>query len=159
VAHGTYRSKVGGTSMNNRLSDEVSYPSALPSVVILCGLLFTGFILPTDSSVQVFQVAAFGAGAALVLGTGIEVYSNIRGLLRTDILMLWVLYGLTFLEFLFPQPKVESLVSASAATSGTYAVFLGLAGLVVGRHLVPKRNRVHNNLTVVTRFRPSGIFP
>ena len=53
--------------------------------------------------------------------------------------MFWVLYGLTFLEFLFPQPGVDALVSSAAASNGTNAVLLGFAGLAVGRHLVPRR--------------------
>jgi oligosaccharide repeat unit polymerase len=53
--------------------------------------------------------------------------------------MLWVLYGLTLLEFLFPQPDVNGAVSVEAATRGTVAVLLGFLGLAVGRYLVSPR--------------------
>jgi hypothetical protein len=38
----------------------------------------------------------------------IEGTAGVRDLIRVDTLMLWSLYGLTFLEFLFPQPDVEA---------------------------------------------------
>src|SRR5262249_13892257 len=58
-----------------------------------------------------------------------------------DLLMLWALYGLTLLEFLFPQSGIDDLVTPAAAVGGTYAVLLGFASLAVGRHLVKRRRR------------------
>ena len=77
--------------------------------------------------------------------TAIEATAGIRNLIRVDLLMLWILYFLTLMEFLFPQPGVNSALSAVAATDGTIAVLLGFAGLVVGRHLVPWRSGSHYN--------------
>jgi hypothetical protein len=85
------------------------------------------------------MVGAVGVGLSLGIGTAIEATSGIRSLIRVDILMFWVLYGLTFLEFLFPQPDVDTVLLPAAATNGTYAALLGFAGLAVGRHLVPRR--------------------
>src|SRR5262245_55141278 len=113
--------------------------TAVSTAVMLCGLAITGVVLPSDGAIDVFTVAAVGVGLSLSLATGIEGIAGVRRLIRVDIMMLWVLYGLTFLEFLFPQPNVDALVSPAAATSGTYAVLLGFAGLVVGRHLVPRQ--------------------
>jgi oligosaccharide repeat unit polymerase len=89
--------------------------------------------------VDVFTVGAFGVGLSLGVATLIEAKAGIRNLIRVDILILWALYGLTFLEFLFPQPSVDAVVWPAAATNGTNAVLVGFAGLAVGRHLVPKR--------------------
>src|SRR4249919_510027 len=108
--------------------------SAESSVIIIVGLALTAIALPSDGAVSVFSVAAIGVGLSLGLATGIEATAGVGSLIRVDMLMLWVLYGLTFFEFLFPQPDVDPLVSPVAATNGTYAVLLGFAGLVVGRH-------------------------
>src|SRR5205809_149750 len=121
-----------------------SPPSAFRSVtarvkstaIVLLGLTLTSVALPDNYSVDIFKVAAVGVGLSLSLATGVEGMAGVRSLIRVDILILWVLYGLTFLEFLFPQPNVDVSVSSAAAVSGTHAVLLGFAGLVVGRHLV-----------------------
>jgi len=115
---------------------------ATSTAVILCGLASTSVAtLGENHPVDVFTVAAVGVGLSLSLATALEGGAGVRNLIRVDILLLWVLYGLTFLEFLFPQPGVEAVVSTDAAMSGTNAVLLGFAGLVVGRHLGPGGSR------------------
>jgi oligosaccharide repeat unit polymerase len=126
-----------------------------PSAVILSGLALTSVVLPDDSAVNVFTVAAVGVGISLSIATAIEATAGIRSLIRADILILWVLYGLTFLEFLFPQPTVDALVSPAAAVNGTNAVLLGFAGLAVGRHLVHRRGRSHE-LSAFSDVRPTN---
>jgi len=125
------------------------------TIAVLSGLAITWIILPSDHPVDVFTDAAVGVGLSLILATGVEATAGIRSLIRVDILMLWALYGLTLLEFLFPQPDVDTSVSAPGATSGTYAVLLGFAGLVVGRHVVAKRRR---DLGASIHIRPKDIF-
>jgi oligosaccharide repeat unit polymerase len=127
-----------------------------PTAVTLSGLALTSVVLPDDSAVSVFTVAAFGAGISLSIATAIEATAGIRSLIRVDILILWALYGLTFLEFLFPQPTVDALVSPTAAVNGTNAVLLGFAGLVVGRHLVHRRGGSHG-LSAFSDVRPTNI--
>src|SRR5262245_38347356 len=103
--------------------------TAMSTVALLCGLAVTTLSLTANHAVGVFAPAAIGVGLSLSLATGIEAKAGVRSLIRVDMLALWVLYGLTFLEFLFPQSDVDALVSPEAATSGTYAVLLGFAGL------------------------------
>src|SRR5437899_662043 len=86
--------------------------SAGATIVFVIGLVATYIELPSSSAESVFSVAAIGIGLSLVAATSLEGASGIRGLIRVDILMLWVLYGLTFLEFLFPQPGVSNLISS-----------------------------------------------
>jgi oligosaccharide repeat unit polymerase len=107
------------------------------TLVILSGLVLTYIALSSTDAVGIFRTAAIGVGLSLGLGTLVEAPSGVRALIRVDLLMLWVLYGLTFFEFLFPQPDVDAVVSASAAIDGTTTVLIGFAGLAVGRHLVP----------------------
>src|SRR5262249_4934315 len=46
-----------------------------------------------------------------------------------------------FLEFLFPQPEIENLLSPDVAAKGTAAALLGFAGLAVGRLFIPWRQK------------------
>ena len=114
---------------------------ALSTATILCGLAVSSASLPVETASNIFAFAALGVGLTLGVGTCIEGMSGIRTLIRVDILILWVLYGLTFFEFLFQQPRIDAVVSPEAATSGTNAVLVGFAGLVIGRHLIPIRER------------------
>ena len=98
--------------------------STSTTAVILLGLTITAFALPSDNANDVFATAAVGVGLALLVATAIELSAGVRRLLRVDILMLWALYGLTLLEFLFPQPDVEVFITPLAAVSGTKAVLL-----------------------------------
>jgi hypothetical protein len=129
----------------------------LSTATILVGLLATYVVLPTDSAESIFTISAFGVGLSLCLATGIEGRAGARSLIRVDILILWLLYGLTFLEFLFPQPGVDSLVSSAAAAGGTNAVMIGFAGVVIGRHLTLRRSN-SRQLSAVTIFPTNGIF-
>src|SRR5262245_14901522 len=111
------------------------------TAVILCGIAFAAVataFLPSDGAAEVFNVEAIVVGLSLGLASFIEGFAGIRNLVRVDILLVWALYGLTFFEFLFPQPSVNALVLPDPAASGTYAVILGFAGLAMGRHLAPR---------------------
>jgi oligosaccharide repeat unit polymerase len=131
--------------------------AVVSTVTILCGLILTSLVLPSDHAVGVFATAAIGVGLSLSIATGIEAKVGIRNLIRVDILILWLLYALTFLEFLFPQWGVDDLVLPAAAVSGTNAVLLGFAGLAVGRHLVPMR-RGGSQISATTDLRPGNMF-
>jgi len=111
------------------------------TIVFLVGLALTYLALPSDSAGSVFAGAAIGIGLSLVTATAVEARAGVRELIRVDILTLWALYGLTFLEFLFPQPDVEGIVSPDVATKGVVAAILGFAGIVIGRHFVPSRHK------------------
>jgi oligosaccharide repeat unit polymerase len=109
------------------------------TTLLLCGLALTWTALPDDNAVTIFTTAAVGVGLSLLIATGVEVAGGLRNMIRVDVLMLWALYGLTFLEYLFPQAD-ENMVTITAAVDGTTAVLLGFAGIAIGRHLVPWRS-------------------
>src|SRR5262249_28053683 len=132
------------SNMSFGLEADVSGPLSrmlAATATILFGLLVTSIALPADYASNIFTVSAVGVGATLSLATGIEATAGVRSLIRADLLMLWALYGLTLLEFLFPQSGIDDLVTPAAAVGGTYAVLLGFASLAVGRHLVKRRRR------------------
>lgn len=110
--------------------------SNAPTLILVAGLAVTWLALPSEDAESLFRTAAIGVGIALLLSTAMEAVQGVRALIRTDNLMLWVLYGLTLLEFLFPQPDVNGAVSVEAATRGTTAALLGFLGISLGRHLV-----------------------
>ncbi len=124
-----------------------------PTLVMFVGLLLTVVFLPSDSVTNIFAFAAIGTGLSLGLATGIEAIAGVRSLIRVDLLMLWVLYALTFLEFLFPQPDVEARLSPTSATMGAYLALISFAGLALGRHL-PRRVQSRQELS----FHPGHLF-
>ena len=143
-----------------------AFITEVSTATLLAGLALTSFalsVLTSNNAVGVFAPAAIGLGLSLSIATGIEALAGVRNLIRVDILALWVLYLLTFLEFLFPQAEllfpqtIDALVSPEAATSGTYAVFIGFAGLALGRHLVSRRES-HPKNSAFMDVRPASIF-
>lgn len=126
----------------------------VPTAIIVVGLMLTWIALPSTDSVSVFETAAIGVGVALLAATIVEAAAGVRALIRTDNLMLWVFYGLTLLEFLFPQTGIDSRVGVDAATQGTGIVLLAFFGMVVGRHLVSTRA----NPIAPVDFKPGHLF-
>src|SRR5437868_3241130 len=94
----------------NVVSPQLAKKTPAATLVMLFGLTITSVFLPSDQASDIFSFAAVGAILSLGLATAIEATAGIRTLVRADILMLWVLFGLTFLEFLFPQSNVNALV-------------------------------------------------
>jgi oligosaccharide repeat unit polymerase len=112
--------------------------TAAASVVMIFGLALTYLFLPDGGSVAIYRTAAIGAALAIGLGMFLEA-QRVRSLVRTDLIMIVALFGLTLVEFFFPQEAVEEMVSAQSATHGVEALFLGFCGLIIGRHFVSQR--------------------
>src|SRR5262249_34921779 len=130
------------------------------TMAILVGVVMTSVVLPSDSVVGIFSTAAYGVGVTLAGAILIEARSGIGSLICVDLLLLLALYGLTLLEFLFPQSEftqvVEGLLSPVTAANGTYAVLVAFAGLAIGRHFVPIRESLRPSS--VADLRPSSMF-
>src|SRR5262245_23708699 len=141
-------------NLNARAAGSIPRNPAIPTLIMIVGLGVTWLVLPLTDPEAIFDTAAIGVGIALASATAVEAFSGVRALIRTDNLMLWVFYGLTLLEFLFPQPDVNSSVSVDAATLGTGAVLLGFFGLVLGRHLILTRS----NSDVPVDLKPRHLF-
>ena len=126
------------------------------TMAILVGVVMTSVVLPSDSALGIFSAAAYGVGVTLAGAILIEARSGIRSLIRVDLVLFLALYGLTLLEFLFVQSKVEGLLSPVTASNGTYAVLVAFAGLAIGRHFVPIRESLR--ASSVADLRPSSMF-
>ena len=92
-------------------------------------------------------------GGGLFLETG----GKLDSLIRTDVLMLVALYGLTLVEFFFPQEEINEFLSPEQAMHGVEALFLGFAGLVIGRNFVVRSPRQGASMVIV-QLRPSAVF-
>ncbi|MBV8588438.1 MAG: hypothetical protein JO308_19310, partial [Verrucomicrobia bacterium] len=63
---------------------------------------------------------------------------NWRAVLRPDTVAFLALYGLTFLEFLLPQPEVNDMTNAGAMRHAVLLALLAFGAMALGRHLSPK---------------------
>jgi oligosaccharide repeat unit polymerase len=132
--------------------------TAIASILMCAGLGITYFVLPEDGTVIIYRTAAIGGGLAIGLGILVQAQRGLRSLIRTDLLALIALYGLTLVEFLFPQEGMDRLVSPQSAIQGVEAVFLGFCGLIVGRHFaVSSRARAARN-SIFVELGPRKVF-
>ena len=111
------------------------------SVAMCAGLALTYLGLPAGGPVAIYRTAAIGVALTLALGIWAEIRS-VRSLLRTDFVMFAALFGLTLIEFFFPQDYVAQVVTAESATRGIEALFIGFAGLIIGRHFAVKNDTI-----------------
>jgi len=127
------------------------------SILMCAGLGVTYLVLPEEGSVYIYRTAAIGVAIAIGLGILIEAQAGIRKLIRADLLMLIALYGLTLVEFFFPQEAVEQMITAQSATKGVGALLLGFVGLTVGRNLA-RRVRPTAASSTSVQLRPTNVF-
>jgi oligosaccharide repeat unit polymerase len=127
----------GGGSSQMRAASALAAPKmGAATGVIVAGIIITAISMPSGNAEQTFEYAAVGVGLALGLATAIEAMAGLRALLRTDLVMLATLYGLTFLEFVLPRREIFGFaVSPQGAYDASVAVMLGFAGIAIGRHL------------------------
>ena len=115
------------------------------TVVFVFGLLCTALSMPSAGARETFTYAANGTALALFFSLAIELKAGLRAMLRTDIVMLLTLFGLTFIEFLVPQKEMfDFTVSPQGAVDGSVAVLIGFIGIAIGRHFfhsVPSAGR------------------
>lgn len=134
-------------------------PRRVVSSAVMCaGLLITYLVLPNADAETVFFTAACGAGVSIAFGVLLETGPNIRNIIRIDLLMIVALYGLTLVEFLFPQEGELLLMSTVTATHGVEALFIGFLGLVVGRLFISQTNARRGYSQGMPDFSPSTIF-
>ena len=133
----------------------MAHSTAAASVIMCAGLAITYLLLPDGGPTVIYRTAAIGAAVAIGLGIVLEA-QGVRSLIRTDLLMLVALFGLTLVEFFFPQ-EVEDLVTAQSAIHGVEALFLGFCGLIIGRNFGPKSRRTVASAGLV-QWSPATLF-
>lgn len=115
--------------------------TVLTTIAMCAGLGATYMVLPDNSPTAIFFAAAVGVMLTLGAGLFLETRGDLRALIRTDIIMLVALYGLTLVEFFFPQELVEAQLDAQTATQGVEALLLGFAGILIGRNFVSRSRK------------------
>jgi hypothetical protein len=111
-------------------------PTRISTIIICIAAIFLSLNTQEIANVnRIFTETAAYFGIALIVALTVEASGGAWKLLRTDILMLIALYGLVFLEFMFPQESFVGRVSPEGAQMGTTAALIGFAGIALGRHL------------------------
>jgi hypothetical protein len=120
------------------------------------GLAITYLLLPEGGPVAIYRTAAIGAALAMGLGIFLEA-RGVRSLIRVDLLMLVALFGLTLVEFFFPQEELMDVVTAQSATHGVEALFIGFCGLIIGRNFAPRSRAIGASAALVP-WSPTTLF-
>jgi oligosaccharide repeat unit polymerase len=129
------------------------------TIVLVLGLALTGASMPTDEAMRIFGHAAIGVAISLGISIGMELTAGLRNLLRADIIMLITLFGLTFVEFLFPSRSMfDFFTSSEGAINAVVSALIAFAGIGVGRHFVsePIKERQESyamDLSEISMFR------
>jgi hypothetical protein len=110
--------------------------SSISTLIICIGSALIFLIQPTTSdNVELFGIVAWELLLVLLLATYVEAGNNIANYFRSDILLIWIIYFLTFFEFLFSN--VELMLIEFRYAGGEAAVnctLLGLCAIAIGRH-------------------------
>jgi oligosaccharide repeat unit polymerase len=111
------------------------------TALFLFGLLCTGLTLHGESPSATARFAAVGSGLSLLGFAAVEIRRRWANLLRADLVSMFALYYLIFLEFLFPQPDFDVLSRNANVDLGIEIVLWGFGAMAVGRHLLSRRSR------------------
>lgn len=120
---------------------ERPWPRLDATFVALMGLLFTAFSLDSAGRLpsDLARTGAYGVGITLLVSFALEARSGLKNLVRADLMGIVALYYLTLYEFLFHQPYFDKQIpNAEPVQKGLWAIFVGFAGLFIGRHLLPR---------------------
>ncbi len=134
----------GNWGENSRLYTPPS-PTAAGTVCLLFGIFLASTLYAAERTPETMtRSAAIVVGIAFLVSVWFDSRKGVRNLFRTDLLCLIGLYGLTLMEFLFPQEEFNALLTLPQTANALNLVLVGLAGLTIGRHLVaptPVRSR------------------
>ncbi len=130
--------------------DVISVPKASPlgTQLALVGLAITGLFLTGKTPTDLGRFAAVGVGVSLAISVALDARRGFQNLIRADLMAILAYYFLTLFELLFPQDEFNLMTNARATHTAVLIVLLGMAGLLVGRHLAkPKRQPFARTLT------------
>ncbi len=114
----------------------------------LAAVVFAAVTLPSGSPTEMARYAAIVVGIGLAGSVFMDFKRGVWNLPRADLFSLLAFYFLTLFEFLFPQPKFNTMTTPELAAEGIYVVLVAFAGLLAGRHFFkPKQQPLHDVLT------------
>jgi hypothetical protein len=126
-------------SMSNSISEDSlgSRPSATSTVCWMLGLLAAFLSLSGSVPSEIASHGAYVVGGTLLIAVGLEVIRNWKAALRPDNIAFFILYYLTFFEFLFPQPTVNEVLNRTSVTYGCQLCLIAFGTMAIGRHWAP----------------------
>jgi hypothetical protein len=136
--------------------DNNAFSRSETSFLVCIGLLATYLLLPNDRATSIYFTAAIGVMVSVGGGLFLESGGRLLSLIRTDVLMLVALYGLTLVEFFFPQEEINGILGPEEAIHGVEALFLGFVGLIIGRNFVNRSPRQVASMAIV-QLRPNEL--
>ena len=107
----------------------------------LVAIVFAAVSLPTATPTEMARYAAITVGIGLAGSVFMDFKRGIWNLPRADLFALLAFYFLTLFEFLFPQPKFNTLTTPELAGNGIYVVLIAFTGLLVGRHIFKPKSQ------------------
>jgi hypothetical protein len=122
-------------------------------IVGLLGSYFT--MLQGSTPSETAGRVAWMVAATLVVSMGLEVRSNWKVVLRPDVISLAALFFLTLFEFLFPQPRFDSLAVESSTIAGIVLCLIAFGSIAIFRHFAPPMPGIL--VTIVTRPTPPKV--
>lgn len=134
----------------------IDVPRAAPlgTQLALVGILLTGIFLHGETPTQLGRFAAIGTGLSLALSFACDARRGVQNLIRADIMAILAFYFLTLFELLFPQTEFDVMTNARSTHTAVIIVLVGMASLLVGRHLPRPKERPF--VETLTREVPPG---
>src|ERR1043166_7737406 len=119
---------------------QVPRPNSNATILLLVGLAATGLANPQGGSPSSHaKFAAIGVGLSLILFLVVEFRKSWANLLRADLVAIIALYFFLFLEFLFPQRRLNELtLNTNEIERGVTVCLWAFAAIAVGRHFLPR---------------------
>lgn len=115
-------------------------PSVAGTACLLAGIAFAYSQYPTEETATLMAtVAARVVGIAFAASILFDCQRGLRNLLRTDLLCIFGIYGLTLAEFLFPQDDFEGMTNPEQTALAISITLIGLAAMAIGRHFTVSR--------------------
>jgi len=153
-----------GRQLPNRLANPVPAPRPVPATPLalinvpkaaplgtqlaLVGIMATGIFLQGDTPTQIGRFAAIGVGLSLMISLALDLRRGVQNVIRADVMAILAFYFLTLFELLFPQTEFDVMTNARATHMAVIIVLVGMAGLLVGRHIPrPKKQPFAETLT------------
>ncbi|MGB2925462.1 MAG: O-antigen polymerase [Limnothrix sp.] len=117
-------------------------PTNVGTLCLIGGILFAFVSFPSgfaEGSTAMAGSAARFVGIGFALSVCFDATKGLRNLFRVDLLCIFAIYGLTLLEFIFPQEVFENMTTPEETSLSITIVLVGIFFLSIGRHLVPPK--------------------
>lgn len=113
-------------------------PTSAGTICLLLGLFLAYQLYPSETTpAMMARAAAIPVGVSFLASVFFDSRKGIWNLFRTDLLCVLGIYSLTLAEFLFPQEAFNTTSTVTHVSNALNMTLLGIAGLAIGRHLIP----------------------